>query len=70
MEFIRLRAKTSLACTSIKGVIIMLIYPAIFHKAIEGGYIVVFPDLDDGATEGQTLEQAMENGKVLLLERM
>ncbi len=38
----------------------MLIYPAIFHKAIEGGYVVVFPDFDDGATEGQTLEQAME----------
>ena len=38
----------------------MLIYPAIFHKVIEGGYIVVFPDFDDGATEGQTLEQAME----------
>ena len=48
----------------------MLIYPAIFHKAIEGGYIVVFPDLDDGATEGQTLEQAMGNVKVLLLEKM
>ena len=70
MEYIRLRAKISLACTSIKGVIIMLIYPAIFHKAIEGGYVVVFPDFDDGATEGQTLEQAMENVKVLLLERV
>ena len=42
------------------GVIIMLIYPAIFHRTIEGGYIVVFPDFDYGATEGQTLEQAME----------
>ena len=48
----------------------MLRYPAIFHKAIEGGYIVIFPNLDDGATECQTLEQAMENVKVLLLERM
>ena len=38
----------------------MLIYPAIFHRTIEGGYIVVFPDFDYGATEGQTLEQAME----------
>ena len=38
----------------------MLIYPAIFHRTIEGGYIVVFPDFNDGATEGQTLEQAME----------
>ena len=38
----------------------MLIYPAIFHRTIEGGYIVVFPDFDDGATEGKKLEQAME----------
>lgn len=38
----------------------MLIYPAIFHRTIEGGYVVVFPDFNDGATEGQTLEQAME----------
>lgn len=38
----------------------MLIYPAIFHKANEGGYIVIFPDFNDGATEGKTLEQAME----------
>ena len=48
----------------------MLIYPAIFHKAVEGGYVAVFPDFDDGETEGQTLEQAMENVKVLLSERM
>ena len=45
----------------------MLIYPAIFHKAIEGGYIVVFPDFNDGATEGQTLEQAMEMAEDLSL---
>ena len=32
----------------------MLIYPAIFHKVVEGGYIVVFPDFNDGATEGQS----------------
>ena len=44
----------------LKEIIIILIYPAIFHKAVEGGYIVVFPDFDDSATEGQTLEQAME----------
>ena len=31
--------------------IIILIYPAIFHKAVEGGYIAVFLDFDDGATE-------------------
>ena len=38
----------------------MVVYPAIFHKRIEGGYIVVFPDFDYGATEGKTLEEAIE----------
>ena len=32
----------------------------IFHKATEGGFIVVFPDFDNGATQGETLEEAME----------
>ena len=38
----------------------MAVYPAIFHKSIEGGYVVVFPDFDYGATEGKTLEEAIE----------
>ena len=38
----------------------MVVYPAIFHKSIEGGYVVVFPDFDYGATEGKTLEEAIE----------
>lgn len=38
----------------------MVVYPAIFHKTIEGGYIVIFPDLDNGATEGRTIEEAMK----------
>ncbi len=38
----------------------MVVYPAIFHKTIEGGYIVIFPDLDNGATEGKTIEEAMK----------
>ena len=38
----------------------MLVYPAIFHKASEGGFIVVFPDFENGATQGETLEEAME----------
>ncbi|QXW65675.1 type II toxin-antitoxin system HicB family antitoxin [Streptobacillus moniliformis] len=38
----------------------MVVYPAIFHKAIEGNYVVVFPDLDNGATEGKTIEEAMK----------
>ena len=28
----------------------MLVYPAIFHKAVEGGYIVIFPDFENGGT--------------------
>ena len=41
----------------------MVVYPAIFHKSIEGGYVVVFPDFDYGATEGKTLEEAIEMAK-------
>ena len=41
----------------------MVVYPAIFHKSIEGGYVVVFPDFDYGATEGKTLEEAIEMSK-------
>ena len=35
------------------------IYPAIFYKEREGGYSVVFPDLNHLATCGDTLEEAM-----------
>lgn len=38
----------------------LVVYPAIFHKAVEGGYVVVFPDLNNGATQGETLEEAIE----------
>lgn len=38
----------------------MLVYPAIFHKAVEGGYIVIFPDFENGGTQGETLDEAME----------
>mgnify|MGYP001015291761 CR=1 FL=1 len=31
----------------------MLIYPAIFYKAIEGGYVVVFPDFNDVQQKGK-----------------
>ena len=37
----------------------LVVYPAIFHKAIEGGYVVIFPDFDNGATEGETLNEAI-----------
>ena len=38
----------------------MLIYPAIFRKAIEGGYIVIFPDFENDGTQGDTLNEALE----------
>ncbi|KDE74774.1 pilus biosynthesis protein HicB [Fusobacterium necrophorum BFTR-2] len=38
----------------------MLVYPAIFHKAVEGGYVVIFPDLGNGGTQGETLEEAIK----------
>lgn len=38
----------------------MLVYPAIFYKAIEGGYVVMSPDFNNGGTQGETLDEAME----------
>lgn len=37
------------------------IYPAIFHK--EESYWVEFPDLDGCVTDGDSLEEAMENAQ-------
>jgi len=37
-----------------------LFYPAIFHKAEEGGYWISFPDIPECLTEGDTMEQAYE----------
>lgn len=36
------------------------IYPACFYKEKDGGYSVIFPDLDHLSTCGDTLENAME----------
>lgn len=37
-----------------------LFYPALFHKAEEGGFWVSFPDLPECLTEGDNMEQAYE----------
>ena len=37
-----------------------LFYPAIFHKAEEGGYWIDFPDIPECLTEGDAMEQAYE----------
>ncbi len=35
-------------------------YPACFYEEKEGGYSVIFPDLNHLATQGDTLEEAMK----------
>ena len=37
-----------------------LFYPALFHKAEEGGFWVSFPDLPECLTDGDDMEQAYE----------
>lgn len=37
-----------------------LFYPAIFHKAEEGGYWITFPDLPECMTQGENLQHAYE----------
>jgi len=37
-----------------------LFYPALFHKADEGGYWISFPDFPECLTEGDTMEEAYE----------
>lgn len=37
-----------------------LFYPALFHKAEEGGFWVSFPDLPECLTQGDDMTQAYE----------
>ena len=37
-----------------------LFYPAIFHKAEEGGFCISFPDIPECLTEGDDMQQAYE----------
>lgn len=37
-----------------------LFYPAIFHKAEEGGFWISFPDIPECLTEGDNMKQAYE----------
>lgn len=37
-----------------------LFYPAIFHKADEGGFWITFPDIPECMTQGDDMEQAYE----------
>lgn len=37
-----------------------LFYPAVFHKAEEGGFWISFPDLPECLTQGEDMTQAYE----------
>ena len=37
-----------------------LFYPAIFHKADEGGFWITFPDIPECMSQGEDMEQAYE----------
>lgn len=37
-----------------------LFYPAVFHKAEEGGYWITFPDIPECMTQGEDMEHAYE----------
>lgn len=37
-----------------------MFYPAIFHKAEEGGFWISFPDIPECMTQGEDLQQAYE----------
>ena len=36
------------------------VYPAIFYRAIEGGYFIDFPDVEGAFTQAETLYEALE----------
>ena len=37
-----------------------LFYPAVFHKAEEGGFLISFPDFPECLTEGDDMQEAYE----------
>ncbi|MDO4344309.1 MAG: type II toxin-antitoxin system HicB family antitoxin [Eubacteriales bacterium] len=37
------------------------VYPAVFHKTEKGTYAGFFPDLEDCRSEGETLDEAVDN---------
>lgn len=36
------------------------VYPAVFHPEAEGGFSVFFPDIERGATQGDTVAECIE----------
>src|SRR5271157_4909129 len=45
---------------AMKGMERMLSWQTLFEPAEEGGFVVTFPDLGHGATQGETEDEAME----------
>lgn len=43
-----------------------VIYPVLFYEEKEGGYSVFVPDLQNAATCGETLEEAMNMAEDLI----
>ena len=37
-----------------------LFYPAVFHRAEEGGFWVTFPDIPECMTQGEDMQEAYE----------
>ena len=46
------------------------VYPAVFEAAEEGGYVVYFPDLQVGATQGESLVECMDAAEKFLGDAM
>lgn len=44
-----------------------MFYPAHFEPAEEGGFVVTFPDLPEGITQGDTYDEAMEMAEDVLI---
>jgi len=36
------------------------VYPAVFHPEEEGGYSIFFPDINRGATQGETIAECID----------
>ena len=46
------------------------VYPAIFYNAVEGGYYVIFPDVEGAMTQANTLYEAMEYAEEVLADML
>jgi predicted RNase H-like HicB family nuclease len=46
---------------------VQYVYPAIFHPEPEGGFSVYFPDIQRGATQGETLAECIEMAEDFLV---